>query len=536
MLVRFYTLHLLLLSVLLASSSAIAFDNLPTDQEVEQLGLVVHWRSTATRSRVGFGESSVVVWPHSRNRKQILTIRVGNRIVEQIDANLVSEESAASEPPKKKTDVPVSTGMGLEKAREKAKTVVQRYVRLGKQAIVEEIDQPLTYLVSCSRDGGVEARNAETGELYWSTAVGNSKLPTFGPGVNDKYVAVANGTDLYILDLANGLLIGKRRMTESASAIPRPVESLVYVPGTGGTLTAYEASVPDAEPITMRFTGTLTAQVIPSADNRYVAWPEKNNMYVAQAGRRFSQWYRLEAGAPLRGSPQAMSNGFVIASTSGMVYRTNLSQRNSLVWRENLATQISRPLWVSDDMIMAIADNGTCIALEETTDPVTKALVGRLKWVADMIGVQRILSVTKSRIYIQLKGGQLVSLDRNTGKKIAMLSRQYSDGLPNTVNDRILLQTETGSIICLREPDAIYPVLNVIEPAKKEEPSKIAQPEAVAGAVDPFAAPPANPAAADPFGTPAPGTAPVMTDDPFGTTTPSPAPAPGTDPANPFGS
>ncbi len=61
--------------------------------------------------------------------------------------------------------------MGLEKAREKAKTVVQRYVRLGKQAIVEEIDQPLTYLVSCSRDGGVEARNAETGELYWSTAV-----------------------------------------------------------------------------------------------------------------------------------------------------------------------------------------------------------------------------------------------------------------------------------------------------------------------------------------------------------------------------
>ncbi len=47
MLVRFYTLHLLLLSVLLASSSAIAFDNLPTDQEVEQLGLVVHWRSTA---------------------------------------------------------------------------------------------------------------------------------------------------------------------------------------------------------------------------------------------------------------------------------------------------------------------------------------------------------------------------------------------------------------------------------------------------------------------------------------------------------
>ncbi len=43
-------------------------------------------------------------------------------------------------------------------------------------------------------------------------------------------------------------------MTESASAIPRPVESLVYVPGTGGTLTANEASVPDAEPITMRFT------------------------------------------------------------------------------------------------------------------------------------------------------------------------------------------------------------------------------------------------------------------------------------------
>jgi PQQ-like domain len=536
MLMRFNTLKVLLLSVFLTSNLASANDALPTDKEVEQLGLVVHWRSTATKARVGFGESSVVVWPHTRNRKQILTIRVGNRIVEQIDANLVAEEAAASEPTKPKKDSPTPTGMGLEKAREKAKTIVQRYVRLGKQAVVEEIDQPLTYLVSCSRDGGVEARNAESGELYWSTAVGNPRLPTFGPGVNDKYVAVTNGTDLYILDLANGLLIGKRRMTESASAIPRPVEHLVYVPGTGGTLTAYEASVPDAEPITMRFTGTLTAQVIPSADNRYVAWPEKNNMYVAQAGRRFSQWYRLEAGSPLRGSPQAMPNGFVIASTSGMIYRTNLNQRNSLVWRENLATQISRPLWVSDDMIMAIADNGTCIALVETSDPVTKATVGRLKWIADLIGVQRILSVTKTRIYVQLKGGQLVSLDRSTGKKVAMLSRQYAEGLPNPVNDRILLQTETGSIICLREPDAIYPVMNVVEPSKRDDSAKVAQPDAVAGATDPFTAPSLDPSAtADPFTTPAPSSAPVMTDDPFGSTTPSPAPAPATDPANPFG-
>ncbi len=536
MLVRFNTLCLFLAFASLATKPTKAFDNLPTETEADQLGLMVHWRATAGKARFGFGESNVVIWPHSRARKQILTIRVGNRIVEQIDASLISAELAA-ESAKTKGSTPNTTGLGLEKAREKAKTVVQRYVRLGRQATVEEIDQPLTYLVSSSRDGGVEARNAETGELYWSTSVGNSKLPTFGPGVNDSFVALSNGNELYVLDLATGLLLGKRRMVESASAIPRPVDYLIYVPGVGGTLTAYEASNLEAEPVTMRFTGTLTAQVVPSIDGRYVAWPEKNNMYVAQAGRRFSQWYRLESSSPLRGSPQATRNGFVIASTSGMVYRTSLAQRNSLMWKENLALQISRPLWVTDDLIMAISDNGTCVAMQEANDPVTNTTIGKVKWIAETIGIQRILSVTKSRIYAQLNGGQLVAIDRATGKKIAMINRNFAEGLPNSVNDRILLQSETGSILCLREPEAIYPVINVVKPESKEEPKKVVQGDAVAGATDPFSAPAPDPTAtADPFAAPAPAVgSPVMSDDPFGTA-PSPTPAPPTDPANPFGS
>jgi PQQ-like domain len=537
MLVRFYTLCFFAFLPFVSNATQ-AFDNLPTDAEAEKLGLVVHWRATAGKARFGFGESNVVVWPHSRARKQILTIRVGNRIVEQIDASLISAELAA-ESEKNKSKTPIPTGLGLEKAREKAKSIVQRYVRLGRQATIEEIDQPLTYLVSSSRDGGVEARNAETGELYWSTSIGNSKLPTFGPGVNDSFVALANGNELYVLDLASGLLLGKRRMLESASAVPRPVDYLIYVPGVGGTLTAYEATNLEAEPITMRFTGSLTAQVVPSVDGRYVAWPEKSNMYVAQAGRRFSQWFRLESSAPLRGAPQATKNGFVIASTAGMVYRTNLNQRNSLVWKENLSIQISRPLWVADDMIMAIGDNGTCIAIEETTDPESKATIGRVKWVADTIGVRRILSVTPSRIYAQLNGGQLVVTDRATGKKIGMVNRQFAEGLPNPVNDRVLLQSETGSMLCLREPESIYPVMNVMAPDTKEEPKKVVQSDAVAGAntPDPFAAPSPEPTpTTDPFSAPAPAAgSPAMSDDPFGST-PSPTPAPPTDPANPFGS
>ncbi len=63
-----------------------------------------------------------------------------------------------------------------------------------------------------------------------------------------------------------------------------------------------------------------------------------------------------------------------------------------------------------------------------------------------------------SAVYAQRNAGQLVALDRSNGKSVANINRSFAQGFHNNVNDRILLYSESEcALICLREPDAMFP-------------------------------------------------------------------------------
>ncbi len=510
------------LSIFSTVPIAQAIDEIPSSNEAAQLGLVIHWQAQTERSRTGTGETGVVLWPHTKLRKEIITIRVGDRIVERIDANDI-DASAADQSVLSTNKGSKLPRLGIEMARKQAEKTVARYAKIGRKAFVEEINQPVTYLIAASNDGAVRALDAESGELFWSTSIGNNSLPTWGPGVNDRFVTLANGMDLYILELANGRLVGKKRLTESASTVAQPIGPLVYVPGIHGTLTAYEGDDLKVEPITLRFTGTLNSPVVASKDERFVAWPNKNHLYIAQGGRKFVLWSRIESTSMFPTMPQLTNDGFVAVSATGMVYRVNLNRTDSIVWRENLATAVAATPLVASDLIMVVSDVGDCYALDEKT--------GEVLWTSEQPDIKKVLAVTTRRVYAQRKAGQLVSIDRSTGKTIANLNREFAIGLFNNVNDRVILQSPNGSLLCLREPESIYPVMNLpasAKPglAKKEGASKTNEP-----APDMTASPNLGDSL---FGEPpkADATATPMTDDPFGAPATGNKPA---DPLNPFG-
>ena len=61
-------------------------------------------------------------------------------------------------------------------------------------------------------DAGVlQALDANTGKTNWVTQFGNPNYPSVGPDANDKFVAVINGSTLYLLDRASGRIQGERR-------------------------------------------------------------------------------------------------------------------------------------------------------------------------------------------------------------------------------------------------------------------------------------------------------------------------------------
>jgi outer membrane protein assembly factor BamB len=511
------------------------FDGLPSEKDAERLGLVIQWQAAGEKSPTAVGQTKLSLWPHRKERQQILTVKVGERVVERIDANQRVTLTSAQGSTGAQVADPSGSGsltkkLGMEAARKQAELIVARYARLGRKAVIEEVDRPLNYLLNASNDGAIQAMNGETGELFWTTFIGASNLPTVGPGVNDHFVAATNGNDLYVLELATGRLLGKKRMNESASAPPLPVDYLVYVPTIGGAIAAYEGTNLEAAPVTMRFTGAINSPVVPSLDGSFVAWPDKNSMYIAQAGRRFAQWNRLDSSLPFRSAPQATADGFVIVSSAGMVFRVNLQQTDSLLWRENLAAPVSAPPVIVTGLILVTTDNGDLVAMEDTK--------GQIRWVARVGDIRHVLMVSESRVYAQRAAGQLVVLDRRTGETVAALEKSFARGVVNTVNDRMLLQAANGSIVCLREPQALNPTPTIVAAkATSDQPPSgaAATPETPdPGAMpssDPFAVP-ADPAAnpLDPFGAP-PAAGASSTDDQFGSPEPAMS-APGGD--NPF--
>jgi hypothetical protein len=52
--------------------------------------------------------------------------------------------------------------------------------------------------------GVVQEINAQTGETLWVAPVGNPRYPNLGPAASEQFVAVINGSTLYVLDRTDG--------------------------------------------------------------------------------------------------------------------------------------------------------------------------------------------------------------------------------------------------------------------------------------------------------------------------------------------
>src|SRR3982750_3258905 len=59
----------------------------------------------------------------------------------------------------------------------------------------------LTVLTSA---GVVQELDALTGKTFWTAPIGKENYPSLGPAGNEKYVAVLNGSTLYVLDRKDG--------------------------------------------------------------------------------------------------------------------------------------------------------------------------------------------------------------------------------------------------------------------------------------------------------------------------------------------
>jgi outer membrane protein assembly factor BamB len=87
--------------------------------------------------------------------------------------------------------------------------------------------------------GIVQQLDALTGRTHWIAPIGNEFYPSLGPAVNDKFVALINGSTLYVLDRNDGKAIIIRSVGGAPGAAPALAENTVFVPLLSGRIEGY---------------------------------------------------------------------------------------------------------------------------------------------------------------------------------------------------------------------------------------------------------------------------------------------------------
>jgi outer membrane protein assembly factor BamB len=429
--------------------------------------------------------------------------------------------------------------IGVEGAKKKAEEALAKIkadlVAAGKPET--EVPQlatrviPEIMLVATTDRGMIQVLDGETGKTRWSQIIGKPNYPMTEASMNDDFVAVCNGSTLYVFQASNGEVVWKRAVGGSPGAGPAMTDNLIYQPMVNGLVEVYYLDEPKRPAGFFHSFGRTMVQPAVSANS--VAWTtEQGNLYVGFAhepGLKF----RVQAKDEVHSAPTFMSGGrLLMTSVDGYVYCID-EARGQIQWRFTTGEPITQPPVPIGTMIYAITDSGEMYAIDGDR--------AAENWLTS--GIRQLLAGNEKRLYCSDATGNLAILDAKSGSRLGSIPAQGLNlRITNSQTDRILIGTASGLLQCIHERDLTWPMVHnqretkAKGPAVKPTPAKPADgaaPAMPAGA-DPFAAP-----GEDPFGEKPGGAKPAPAADPFGAPAADPfggAPKPASPPAaDPFG-
>ena len=292
----------------------------------------------------------------------------------------------------------------------------------------------------------VHTLDAETGRTLWAVQIGRKSALSLAPAANDKYVAVINGTTLFIVDRKNGRLKWDRELTSVPGAGPVMSTTHVFVPMVSGLVEAYQLEKPEARPWTYRSAGRILTQPIITAHS--ISWTtDRGHFYVASIDKVEIQ-LRLETGAAIEARPAYWTPFIYATSLDGNVYAIDETEGETQ-WRFSTGNPISQPPVAINGVVYASSEGGGMYQLDGTK--------GHERWYAP--AVTRFLAASPTRIYASDRYNRMVVLDIKTGAMLeSMPMGAVTFRVINRETDRIYLCTRTGQLQCLHEFGLRMPV------------------------------------------------------------------------------
>jgi outer membrane protein assembly factor BamB len=326
-----------------------------------------------------------------------------------------------------------------------------------------EFDRRADHLTYVTQDAGqllvqtqmamVHVLDAETGRTVWFQQVGHRNLLSLPPAANEKYVAIVNGTTLYLVNRPNGRREWDVKIDGAPGSGPALNEDYVFVPMVNGLMEGFEIDNPKSStPWVYRSLGRVLVQ--PLLTNDMLAWTtNKGYFYVVDASKREIR-FRVETRGSIESQPAYWTPNVYACSTDGYVYCVE-EPKGKISWTYPAGETIVEPPVAIKDHVYVVPRNDQMICLDAAT--------GKPKWTA--AGITQFVSQSASKVYACDRFGQLTVLDINRGTRLDSMPLPIgTKKLINYRSDRIYLTTETGLIQCLHEVELKKPLL--YEPPK----------------------------------------------------------------------
>jgi outer membrane protein assembly factor BamB len=321
-------------------------------------------------------------------------------------------------------------------------------------------------LTALTSAGVVEDFDALTGASYWVAPIGNDTYPSLGPACSDKYVAVMNGSTLYVLDRTDGRPVNIRRTGGAPGAGPALSQKYVFVPLVNGRMEGY--SITDDKKLTpWYYQSSGRTMVTPLATPESIVWTtETGNLYVGNSEEPEMR-FRLETKSEILAPPSYRKPLVFVASASGEVFAMD-EMTGKRQWKYATGFPVTRSVAAVGDRAFVTSEEPALHCIDIKT--------GSAVWQAPHM--LQFSAASKTRVYGVDDLGGLVVLDAEKGSVVGRIAMDNPiRSLVNDQTDRLYLVSSNGTIECLRETDAKEPLYhNPKEPeAEKKTDTATAQ-------------------------------------------------------------
>lgn len=339
--------------------------------------------------------------------------------------------------------------VGIEGAEERANEYVAALTASGGTAESTRRSIPELTLYVTTDLGVIHALDGRTGATRWAAAFGNPEFPMARPAIHEQYVAVANGTQLYMVDAANGHLMWNVKCSGLPLATGTFSETTLFVPLMNGQISAYGAQ-PEAPKWPEAYYTRGTVHYAPTVVGKSVIWAsDAGDISVATVEMSGLRYRLMVNGAPAgRLAAQAPRTIFA-ASQAGTLYSFDLA-RGEPNWELSTGEDITvGPTYVNKSLYVPTKRDGMYALSAETGD---------IKWSAS--GVVQFLVEANGLAYGLTDEQRLVALEAERGFVRANGFLGLSDlALTNAQTDWIYIATRRGLVYCLRPHGSRWPTI-----------------------------------------------------------------------------